>query len=89
MGEWIGVNRRARRCYGFDEVALVPGRRSINPEDVDTTVELCGFKLPVPILAAAMDGVVDTYKVCCGYVKDGWYSSVKPGRDIYPVRRSV
>ena len=59
MGEWIGVNRRARKCYGFDEVSLVPGRKSINPEDVDTSVELCGFKLPVPILAAAMDGVVD------------------------------
>ena len=60
MGEWIGVNKRARKCYGFDEVALVPGRESINPSDVDTSVELCGYKLNVPILAAAMDGVVDT-----------------------------
>ncbi len=59
MSEWIGINRRARRCYGFDEIALVPGRRSINPEDVDTSVELCGFKFDIPIIAAAMDGVVD------------------------------
>jgi len=59
MSEWIGINRRARRCYGFDEISLVPGRRSINPEDVDTSVELCGFKFDIPIIAAAMDGVVD------------------------------
>lgn len=59
MGEWIGINRRARRCYGFDEVALVPGTTTINPSDVDTTWEIAGKKFKVPILAAAMDGVVD------------------------------
>ena len=35
MGEWIGINRRARKCYGFDEVALVPGMTTINPAEVD------------------------------------------------------
>ncbi len=59
MGEWIGINRRARRCYGFDEVALVPGMVTINPEEVDPSWELGGKKYRVPILAAAMDGVVD------------------------------
>jgi IMP dehydrogenase len=58
MGEWIGINRRARRCYGFDEVALVPGTATINPAEVDPFWEIAGKKYKVPILAAAMDGVV-------------------------------
>ncbi|MCM8786441.1 MAG: GuaB3 family IMP dehydrogenase-related protein [Candidatus Omnitrophica bacterium] len=59
MAEWIGIGRRARRCYGFDEIALVPGKITINPEEVDTSWEFAGKKFSVPILAAAMDGVVD------------------------------
>ena len=34
MAEWIGRGRRARRCYGFDEIALVPGDVTINPDEV-------------------------------------------------------
>ena len=56
---YIGVERKARRCYGFDEIALVPGRITINPGDVDTSWQIGGKKYDVPILAAAMDGVVD------------------------------
>lgn len=59
MAEWIGKDRRARRCYGFDEIALVPGKVTINPQEVDTSWEFAGRRFPVPILAAAMDGVVD------------------------------
>ncbi len=59
MAEWIGIARRARRCYGFDEIALVPGARTINPNEVDTTFEFAGKKYRIPIIAAAMDGVVD------------------------------
>ena len=59
MAEWIGINRRARRCYGFDEVALVPGARTVNPNEVDTAFSIAGKKFKLPILAAAMDGVVD------------------------------
>ena len=59
MAEWIGKDRRARRCYGFDEVALVPGTVTINPNEVDISWEMEGKKYKVPILAAAMDGVVD------------------------------
>ncbi len=59
MGEWIGINRKARRCYGFDEVALVPSEITINPNEVDTSWEIDGKKFRVPIIAAAMDGVVD------------------------------
>ncbi|MDD5496247.1 MAG: GuaB3 family IMP dehydrogenase-related protein [Candidatus Omnitrophica bacterium] len=56
---YIGVDRKARRCYGFDEIALVPGRVTLNPEEVDTSWEIDSKRYRVPILAAAMDGVVD------------------------------
>ena len=59
MGEWIGKDRKARRCYGFDEIALVPGDVTVNPNEVDTTWQLGDLKFKVPIIAAAMDGVVD------------------------------
>ncbi len=59
MGEYIGIARKARRCYGFDEIALVPGRVTINPNEVDTSWSIDKKKYKVPILAAAMDGVVD------------------------------
>lgn len=59
MAEWIGIGRRARRCYGFDEIALVPGAQTVNPNEVDTSFQIAGKKFKVPILAAAMDGVVD------------------------------
>lgn len=59
MAEWIGINKRARRCYGFDDVALVPGMATINPNEVDPSWMIAEKKFKIPILAAAMDGVVD------------------------------
>ncbi len=59
MAEWIGIGRRARRCYGFDEVALVPGRVTVNPNEVDVSWKIGKIKFEIPIIAAAMDGVVD------------------------------
>ncbi len=59
MGEFIGKGRKARRCYGFDEVSIVPGDVTVNPNEVDTHWEIGGMKFRVPIIAAAMDGVVD------------------------------
>ena len=60
MGLFVGRNRKVRRCYGFDEIALVPGEVTINPNEVDISWELKGKRYETPILAAAMDGVVDT-----------------------------
>ncbi|MGA1839954.1 MAG: GuaB3 family IMP dehydrogenase-related protein [bacterium] len=60
MGMWVGRGRKARRCYGFDDIALVPGRLTINPNEVDISWELKGKQFDLPFLAAAMDGVVDT-----------------------------
>jgi IMP dehydrogenase len=64
MGMWIGRNRKARVCYGFDEISLVPGSVTINPNEVDVSFEIphpCGdpVRLKIPILASAMDGVTD------------------------------
>lgn len=59
MGIFIGEGRKARRCYGFDEIALVPGMCTVNPNEVDTSWKIAGRKFRVPIMAAAMDGVVD------------------------------
>jgi IMP dehydrogenase len=61
---WIGRNRKARVTYGFDEIALVPGRVTINPNEVDIAFrlprkEMAPLQLKIPILASAMDGVVD------------------------------
>jgi IMP dehydrogenase len=60
MGFFVGRGRKARRCYGFDEIALVPGEITINPNEVDITWELKEKRYEIPIIAAAMDGVVDT-----------------------------
>ena len=53
------MGRRARRCYGFDEIALVPGMQTGNPNEVVTTFTLGDLQFKVPIIAAAMDGVAD------------------------------
>jgi IMP dehydrogenase len=55
----LGRGKRARRAYGFDEVALVPGTVTINPAEIDVSFPLDGSAFDIPILAAAMDGVVD------------------------------
>ena len=58
MGMWIGRGRKARMAYGFDDIALVPGAVTVNPNEVDLAWELCGQRFEIPIIAAAMDGVV-------------------------------
>jgi IMP dehydrogenase len=59
MGEFIGKGRKARKAYGFDEIAIVPGAVSINPNEVDISFQIRDTKIDVPIMASAMDGVVD------------------------------
>ena len=59
MAFFIGRDREARRAYGFDEIALVPGDVTVNPEEVETSLTIGKIKLDIPFLASAMDGVVD------------------------------
>ncbi|UCC95326.1 MAG: GuaB3 family IMP dehydrogenase-related protein [Candidatus Omnitrophota bacterium] len=58
MAEWVGIGKRARRCYGFDEIALAPGKTTMNPDEVEIFWEFGKSRFSIPILAAAMDGVV-------------------------------
>src|SRR6266436_4249805 len=58
MGMWVGRGRKARVAYGFDDIALVPGAVTVNPNEVDVSWELGGRRFDLPIIAAAMDGVV-------------------------------
>ena len=51
--------KELRHAYGFDDVAIVPGGTTINPELTDVSIELAGQTLALPILAAAMDAVVN------------------------------
>jgi IMP dehydrogenase len=55
----VGGKRRARRAYGFDEVALVPGPLVVDARDVDVSWTLAGRRFDIPILAAALDGAVN------------------------------
>ncbi|HEY4696261.1 MAG TPA: GuaB3 family IMP dehydrogenase-related protein [Candidatus Hydromicrobium sp.] len=55
----IGKGKTGRRSYGFDEVSIVPSRRTRDPEDIDISVNIGKYKLELPVLASAMDGVVD------------------------------
>ncbi len=54
----IGRGKKARRAYGFDEIAIVPSRRTRDPDDVDISWKLGPYRFELPLLAAAMDGVV-------------------------------
>jgi IMP dehydrogenase len=54
----IGMGKRGRRAYGFDDIAIVPSRRTRDPEDVDMTWQLGPYQFDYPLLASAMDGVV-------------------------------
>jgi IMP dehydrogenase len=54
----IGRGKKARRAYGFDEIAIVPSRRTRDPDDVDITWKIGDYRFELPVLASAMDGVV-------------------------------
>jgi IMP dehydrogenase len=54
----IGIGKSGRRAYGFDDIAIVPSRRTRDPEDVDITWEIDAFRFDLPLMGAAMDGVI-------------------------------
>ncbi len=54
----IAPGKRARQTYSFDDIAIVPSRRTRNPEDVSTTWQIDAYKCEIPMLAAPMDSVV-------------------------------
>src|ERR1700692_4135328 len=54
----IGRGKKARRAYGFDDIAIVPSRRTRDPDDIDISWTLGPYRFELPLLAAALDGVV-------------------------------
>src|ERR671917_2265741 len=54
----IGRGKKGRRGYGFDDIAVVPSRRTRDPDDIDITWKLGDYLFDLPLLASAMDGVV-------------------------------
>src|SRR5947208_1259380 len=54
----IGRGKKARRAYGFDDIAVVPSRRTRDPDDVDISWKLGDYRFELPLMASAMDGVV-------------------------------
>lgn len=59
MNIQIGRGKSARRAYGIDEIALAPGQRTLDPALADTRWQIGGIEREIPIIASAMDGVVD------------------------------
>jgi len=55
----LGLNKKVRRAYGIDEIALVPGKRTLDYDLTDPSWSIGDFKREVPIVASAMDSVVD------------------------------
>src|SRR5579862_5506119 len=54
----IGRGKKARRAYGFDDIAIVPSRRTRDPDDIDISWKIGDYRFELPMLASAMDGVV-------------------------------
>src|SRR6187431_3166518 len=54
----IGRGKKGRRAFGFDDIAIVPSRRTRDPDDIDITSMIGPYRLELPLLASAMDGVV-------------------------------
>ena len=54
----IGIGKSGRQAYGFDDIAIVPSRRTRDPEDVSITWDIDAFRFDLPLLGSAMDGVI-------------------------------
>jgi IMP dehydrogenase len=54
----IGISKTARQAYGFDDIAIVPSRRTRDPEDVDISWQIDAYKFELPVLGSAMDGAI-------------------------------
>lgn len=54
----IGIGKSGRRAYGFDDIAIVPSRRTRDPDDIDVSWDLDAYHFELPLLASAMDAVV-------------------------------
>ena len=54
----IGRAKRGRRAWSFDDIAIVPSRRTRDPEEVSTAWQIDAYRFEIPVLAAPMDSVM-------------------------------
>src|SRR3954447_11600452 len=54
----IGRGKKGRRAYGFEDIAIVPAPRTMDPDDIDISWTLGPYHFDLPLVASAMDGVV-------------------------------
>ena len=54
----IGIGKSGRQGYGFDDIAIVPSRRTRDPDDVDISWQLDAFKFALPMMGSAMDSAI-------------------------------
>ncbi len=54
----IGIGKSGRQAFGFDDIAIVPSRRTRDPDDVDISWQLDAFKFELPLMGSAMDGAI-------------------------------
>ena len=81
----IGRGKKARRAYGFDDIAIVPSRRTRDPDDVDISWKLGPYRFELPLLASAMDGVVSPETA--GIIgKLGGLGRPEPRGHLHPLR---
>src|SRR3954452_14986465 len=57
----IGRGKKARRAYGFDDIAIVPSRRTRDPDDIDISWNLGPYRFELPLVASAIEGVVSRH----------------------------
>ncbi len=82
----IGRAKRARRAYGFDDIAIVPSRRTRDPEEVSVAWQIDAYRFELPILAAPMDSVMSP-ETAIALGTDGWPRGAQSRRHLDEVRR--
>ena len=81
------MGKAGRRAYGLDDVAIVPSRRTRDPEDVDLSWEIDAFRFDLPVMASAMDGVVSpATAIAIGQL--GGVGGAQPRGPVDPLRGS-
>ena len=83
----IGIFKSGRRAYGFDDIAIVPSRRTRDPEDVDISWEIDAYQFELPLMASAMDGVVSP-STAIEVGQTGWPRGAQPRGTLDPLRGS-
>ena len=81
------MGKAGRRAYGLDEIAIVPSRRTRDPEDVDLSWEIDAFQFDLPVIASGMDGVVSP-ATAIAFGRLGAVAAPQPRGPVDPLRGS-